>query len=433
MRLSMDQVKQGLCHDNLNVRERCLRYFAGMLSDDTSIMRVVTSIIDERGKGAFEFFHDIKNLAQDDVTIQWVIGNLREFPDFFHDRNIIDFRPGILANGKGDLLQRHADDVMSVIPDWCRDSVSGRLALLSESPADLWDRLWNLCEEFAPEEKWATFPRHTARDLAVTMAERGCVPVDRVMELLTTDSLERHGTVMTWLEPYLIQMAGLIRYEPVLPILIEKLRVDADYLSEASTNALIRLGTDTVVRTVADHFLDEEWHWQMYSSAVFETIHSEESIRAATELLQVESIDEVIRQNIAHGLANQFSTEGLDALDTYLESHTDWLDNPEWTVTIPLMQASATLLGIDPSRYDHWNEKIEQACESGRARLIRNAMYDDVDCDDEDIDDDDLRPIPVTTFIRDEPRVGRNDPCPCGSGKKFKKCCLGKKADGRTR
>ena len=25
---------------------------------------------------------------------------------------------------------------------------------------------------------------------------------------------------------------------------------------------------------------------------------------------------------------------------------------------------------------------------------------------------------------RDTPKVGRNDPCPCGSGKKFKKCCL---------
>ncbi|HAV61403.1 MAG TPA: hypothetical protein DCY13_03455, partial [Verrucomicrobiales bacterium] len=21
------------------------------------------------------------------------------------------------------------------------------------------------------------------------------------------------------------------------------------------------------------------------------------------------------------------------------------------------------------------------------------------------------------------PKVGRNDPCPCGSGRKFKKCC----------
>lgn len=24
---------------------------------------------------------------------------------------------------------------------------------------------------------------------------------------------------------------------------------------------------------------------------------------------------------------------------------------------------------------------------------------------------------------RSEKRVGRNDPCPCGSGKKYKKCC----------
>ncbi|EJX02752.1 yecA family protein [gut metagenome] len=31
---------------------------------------------------------------------------------------------------------------------------------------------------------------------------------------------------------------------------------------------------------------------------------------------------------------------------------------------------------------------------------------------------------PVT---RETPRVGRNDPCPCGSGKKYKQCC-GKKA-----
>ena len=26
-------------------------------------------------------------------------------------------------------------------------------------------------------------------------------------------------------------------------------------------------------------------------------------------------------------------------------------------------------------------------------------------------------------IINTEPKVGRNDPCPCGSGKKFKKCC----------
>ncbi len=26
-------------------------------------------------------------------------------------------------------------------------------------------------------------------------------------------------------------------------------------------------------------------------------------------------------------------------------------------------------------------------------------------------------------LVREEPKVGRNDPCPCGSGRKFKRCC----------
>lgn len=32
-------------------------------------------------------------------------------------------------------------------------------------------------------------------------------------------------------------------------------------------------------------------------------------------------------------------------------------------------------------------------------------------------------PGKVETFRREAPKVGRNDPCPCGSGKKYKKCC----------
>ena len=27
------------------------------------------------------------------------------------------------------------------------------------------------------------------------------------------------------------------------------------------------------------------------------------------------------------------------------------------------------------------------------------------------------------TVRREAPKIGRNDPCPCGSGKKYKKCC----------
>ena len=40
--------------------------------------------------------------------------------------------------------------------------------------------------------------------------------------------------------------------------------------------------------------------------------------------------------------------------------------------------------------------------------------------------------ISQPTVVRGHPKVGRNDPCPCGSGKKHKKCCgaAGKTAAG---
>ncbi|MGB6689985.1 MAG: DUF1186 domain-containing protein [Terracidiphilus sp.] len=53
----------------------------------------------------------------------------------------------------------------------------------------------------------------------------------------------------------------------------------------------------------------------------------------------------------------------------------------------------------------------------------------DFDEDDEGADDDFFwtEPhLPATTgpIKRTTPKIGRNEPCPCGSGKKYKKCCL---------
>lgn len=32
--------------------------------------------------------------------------------------------------------------------------------------------------------------------------------------------------------------------------------------------------------------------------------------------------------------------------------------------------------------------------------------------------------VEITQPIRSIPKIGRNEPCPCGSEKKYKKCCL---------
>ncbi len=39
-----------------------------------------------------------------------------------------------------------------------------------------------------------------------------------------------------------------------------------------------------------------------------------------------------------------------------------------------------------------------------------------------------ILPASQKPIVKEGPETGRNDPCPCGSGKKYKKCCLEKAA-----
>ena len=58
---------------------------------------------------------------------------------------------------------------------------------------------------------------------------------------------------------------------------------------------------------------------------------------------------------------------------------------------------------------------VEMGSEVGRDELVRRAR--------KELESSRPERGPVTA--RAPTRVGRNDPCPCGSGKKYKKCCLG--------
>jgi len=66
------------------------------------------------------------------------------------------------------------------------------------------------------------------------------------------------------------------------------------------------------------------------------------------------------------------------------------------------------LFGHDPTFFDlHETNAVLEELEMGAVSRLR-PEFDDV----------------VVPFRRETPRIGRNEPCPCGSGKKYKKCCL---------
>ncbi len=62
-----------------------------------------------------------------------------------------------------------------------------------------------------------------------------------------------------------------------------------------------------------------------------------------------------------------------------------------------------------------------------RKALEREARLSNEKEDVEDIEDDNNHGY-TETYVRGSPKIGRNDPCPCGSGKKYKKCCLPREA-----
>jgi hypothetical protein len=72
-------------------------------------------------------------------------------------------------------------------------------------------------------------------------------------------------------------------------------------------------------------------------------------------------------------------------------------------------------------RQQRWREEDARAAQ--RALAGDTEDPDEAGMDDFDFPDYDL----LEPYIRPAPKIGRNDPCPCGSGKKYKKCCLGKK------
>ena len=53
---------------------------------------------------------------------------------------------------------------------------------------------------------------------------------------------------------------------------------------------------------------------------------------------------------------------------------------------------------------------------------VSNVQYQHAGYDEALGSDDDQQPQPQQPIQRQFPKVGRNDPCPCGSGKKYKHC-----------
>ena len=75
------------------------------------------------------------------------------------------------------------------------------------------------------------------------------------------------------------------------------------------------------------------------------------------------------------------------------------------------------------------NSDLDEEVKKARYRIDNSrgfkAAFDKVGVTDEELKDiiKEIQDSKPEQLVNTEPKVGRNEPCPCGSGKKYKKCC----------
>ena len=107
--------------------------------------------------------------------------------------------------------------------------------------------------------------------------------------------------------------------------------------------------------------------------------------------------------------AAAYAQEGFDMFELMVNSIKEEFVKFCYNVTVQTTTERKNVMGYGEGHKDEFSE--EQYLEAaGEGEMPDGAVIPE-------------REHKQETFRREQPKVGRNDPCPCGSGKKFKHCC----------
>ncbi|WP_406686192.1 SEC-C metal-binding domain-containing protein [Rossellomorea vietnamensis] len=196
---------------------------------------------------------------------------------------------------------------------------------------------------------------------------------------------------------YTVYMAGEIREESVIPQLVNLFKDEEaeDLLLEEVANALVKIGTDQVVREVEKVALYGNTYF--YTLDVLGRIKSPEAEQALLRLFD-QTDDLTAKTLIADYLCQQLSAEAIPKIEALIEEGYD----ENMLCLEESLYVNCVMNGIDLPKLPQWKSLIEE--------VEKHSLEE--------------QPLLVTQPVQTEDKGGRNDPCPCGSGKKYKKCCL---------
>ena len=430
MRLPEVKIKEAIVHPEMLVRQEALHYFSDCFSTNVEVMPLAIKAIETYGRReAFLYVHMLAHLAQTEATVEWVVQELNREEDKAEDHDT--FFPTlsrILCNADPQLLLPRANAIKQA-PGFLKDLVpefEERLHLATWDADRCWKELEDICAMGVGKNYSSDVDMGHASRVVEALARQGQNHVDRILELLGKEVEDFETDPMTWLEIFLVDLAGEMRLERAIPLVVKKLHMMGDVLSEACVDALGKIGTDTAAEVVTEGWLEADWDYRLYATSALEKIHADATVRKCLELLTLDK-DIDIKTKLADALLAQFAEEGIEPVREMVQNRR--YDSTVCDLMSRLVAVSA-ILGVAYPEYPIWKREAEErrAQQHKRMKAMRGFLHAPAPPPKPTVSPPkqrdeflDRKPSP---FLRTEKQVGRNDPCPCGSGKKFKKCCM---------
>src|SRR5207237_759011 len=155
--------------------------------------------------------------------------------------------------------------------------------------------------------------------------------------------------------------------------------------------------------------------YRLFAADALGRIHSDAAVQKVLELLAGEE-DFTVRANLGHALVANFAFEGVEPVRQMIlkgDYDTFMPDLREGVVE------ACKLMGVDFPERNTWEKEVRER----QLALDRNLRGLSVDRPRSQQVKSQPAPVSQPFLEPERKRVGRNDPCPCGSGKKFKVCC----------
>jgi hypothetical protein len=429
-----EKIREAILHPDHKVQRAALSYFSNHFSSDPTIMPVVIQALEMPNSGlkTASLRRQTMNLRQTPETVDWLLRELNAptTPDQNHYHYACS---QMLIQADIDLVAPRQAEIAAAENLHPRSLAEFNIRLRVQD----WDQTtcWESLERFCDDNREAYYDDMDwsyARVITERLADFGHSSETKIHEHLSkTAGPDGDRDPLMWLQPCVVSLAGQIRLGSAIPRLLELMYADLDneVLDEKLGESLGRIGGSDVLQGIRQRYPEMEFRPRLTTTIVLGHIHSEECVDVCAELHASEE-DGDVQQFLVQALLDNYPLGRVDYLKSLFQVR-DRVDFHDPMLVVFLR--NCTMTGERFPEYEKWLEIIRenQRLQQERQKELWKSLSSPAPGSRAERAPPDRTVTKTTNVMGSQPftiynpanRVGRNDQCSCGSGKKFKKCC----------